>query len=194
MCILSQYIFVFVYIVPIPKRGAFDEFVASDNTFEVKGTATSVQDEDNEKNDSLLRHIAMTGGCGYDLGEGSDKKKHKDDRHDVYFLSPTMKWNGNIRDQVENLVLAIGANEFGSFISIGLLRVGNRVTLARRYLIDEDPRVNWDIDDLKKAVLDQGTVAEEGLKLIIPPWHCNVLHAAAKVSNKRQKKAEAKEE
>ena len=123
--------------VPTPKRGAFDKDVASDNTFEVEGIATMGKkaDSNNEKKDMVvadLTRIAMTDGPGYDLGEGSDKKKHKDDTHDMYFWSSTLRWNGNLKNQVENMVLAVGQNEFGNFIYVGLIRVGNRVTLARR--------------------------------------------------------------
>lgn len=192
--------------VPTPKRGAFDEFVSSENAFEVEGTATKgdaeEDDDDGEKKEenesgaiiggpsSSLYKLAMTDGSGYDLGEGDDKKRHKDGRHDVYFFSPNLRWNGNLRDQVQNMVLAVGENEFGSFVSVGWLRVGNRVTLARRYVDEGDERAKWDIDDLRKAVFDQiATVKEDGhAKLVIPPWQCATMHADAPAQgNKRQK-------
>ena len=186
--------------VPTPKRGAFEKDVTSDNTFQVEGIATMGKkaDSNNEKKDmivadvSSLTRIAMTDGPGYDLGEGSYKKKHKDDTHDMYFWSPTLRWNGNLKNQVENMVLAVGQNEFGNFISVGWIRVGNRVTLARRY-IDSDMRAKWDIDDLKKSVFsDISTESEDGhhVKLVIPPWHCKSMHADANQCFKRAKKAD----
>mmetsp|Transcript_9807 Transcript_9807/g.17189 ORF Transcript_9807/g.17189 Transcript_9807/m.17189 type:complete len:253 (-) Transcript_9807:123-881(-) len=183
--------------VPTPKRGAFNEFVTSENTFEVEGIATKRTTVDGEKKEtnakkvggdiSSLYRVAMTGGSGYELDEGSDKKKHKDDRHDIYFFSPTLRWMGNLRDQVENMVLAIGENEYGKFISTGWLRVGNRVTLARRYLDDDDERAKWDIEDLREAVFGQiATMADDGhVNIIIPPWQCGAMHA--KSVSKRQK-------
>lgn len=185
--------------VPTPKRGAFDEFVSSETRFEVEGTATkgSADDSKDKKDDgksiggeiSSLYRIAMTGGTGYDLGEGSDKKNHKDDKHDMYFFSPTLCWTGNLRDQVQNMVLAVGENEFGNFISVGWLRVGNRVTLARRYVDESDERSKWDIEDLRKAVFDQiATVKEDGhVDLVIPPWQCVAMHAHGGQEFKRQK-------
>lgn len=184
--------------VPTPKRGAFDEFVSSEHRFQVEGTATKGSVDETKEEDgksiggdiSSLYKIAMTGGTGYDLGDGDDKKTHKDDKHDMYFFSPTLRWTGNLRDQVENMVLALGENEFGTFISVGWLRVGNRVTLARRYLDESDERAKWDIEDLRKAVFDQiATVVEDdnSVKLVIPPWQCAAMNADAGQISKRQK-------
>lgn len=176
--------------VPAPKRGAFDEFVSSPNAFEVEGVAADVATKGEEKvGGRPLRRVAMTGGAGYDLGEGADRKKHRDERHDVYFFSPGLRWRGNLRDQVENVVLAVGENEFGSFVSVGWLRVGNRVTLARRYLNEGDERAKWGVNELWGAVSDQiATVAEDGhVELAIPPWQCGVMHTDVGRVSKRQK-------
>jgi hypothetical protein len=80
--------------VPTPKRGAFDEYVSSEHSFKVEGvTIIGKPSETEEASDakdgshqiggdtSSLHRVAMIGGDGYDLGEGSDKKQHKDDRH-----------------------------------------------------------------------------------------------------------------
>lgn len=185
--------------VSTPKRGAFDEFVSSENRFQVEGAAAKgAADKTKDAKDdgksiggdiNSLNKITMIGGSGYDLGEGSDKKKHKDDRHDMYFFSPTLCWAGNLHNQVENMVLALGENEFGNFISVGWLRVGNRVTLSRRYLDESDERAKWDIEDLRKAVFDQIATVQEGgqVKLVIPPWQCAAMHADAGQVFKRRK-------
>ncbi len=70
--------------------------------------------------------------------------------------------------------------------------MGNRVTLARRYVDVGDDRAKWDIDDLRKAVFDQiATVAEDGhVKLVIPPWQCSAMHADGGQVAKRQKVAQ----
>ena len=157
--------------VDIPKRGAFNEFVSSENQFEVEGTAESLAD------DKSLRELSMNGGSGYDLGEGKDKKKHTDDRHDMYFYSKSLCWTVKPKS-LDNTVLAVGVNEFGYFVSMGVIRIGNRITLARRYVDDTDPRAKWDIDDLKKQVEDGCAV----------PWQCRGMHADPNQVNKRQKK------
>ncbi|KAL7545231.1 hypothetical protein ACHAWF_008582 [Thalassiosira exigua] len=189
--------------VATPRRGAFDEFVSSEHKFEVRGTGAKGGDgDDREKEggatggagDGALSpyRVDMTGGSGYDLGEGDDKKRHKDARHDVYFLTPTLRWTGNLKEQAGNMVFAVGENEFGNFVSVGWLRVGNRVTLARRYVDEGDVRAKWDVDDLRKAVFDQiATEGENGQrKMKIPPWQCAAMHVDARRIAKRQKVAE----
>jgi hypothetical protein len=187
--------------VRTPRRGAFDEFVSSDHGFEVEGAVSRVtttdDDDDNDDDDDpkggggeRLRHwVCMTGGPGYELGDGSEKEYRRDDRHDVYFFSPTLRWSGNLRNQVPNVVLAVGENEFGNFVSVGWLRVGNRVTLARRYVGKDDERSGWDVEDLKKAVFEQiATTEVDGhTEIVIPPWQCAAMHADAGNGFKRQK-------
>ena len=170
--------------VETPKRGAFDRDVTSANTFAVSGTTASKQG--GSADDSLYR-VAMIGG-GYDLGEGDEKKRHSDNVHDIYLS--LLRWTGNLNEQVCNLVFALGSNEFGTFISVGWLRVGNRITLARRYLPDDDERCKWDVDKLKSVVLDEiATVKEDGhLKVDLPPWQCSAMHAeAGQPPSKRRK-------
>ena len=126
----------------------------------------------------------------YELGEGKDKKNHSDDVHDVYLS--LLRWTGNLRDQAENLIFALGSNEFGHFISVGFLRVGNRISLARRYLEDGDLRCKWDVDALKSAVLEEiASAGQDGqvVALRMPPWQCAAMHAyeAEQPSAKRQK-------
>lgn len=195
--------------VETPKRGAFDENVSSDNKFEVTGAVIpGTKDEDakeetkdDEKKPSAgsniggdaksLYRVSMTGGLGWDMGENDEKKKHKDTAHDVYFS--ILRWTGNLRDQVQNIVFAIGENEFGNFISVGWLRVGNRVSLARRYLNESDERSKWDIEDLRKAVFGEiaAIVEEEDgrVEVRIPPWQCAAMNADAGLTSKRQKTA-----
>eukprot|EP00550_Attheya_septentrionalis_P010215 CAMPEP_0198299656 /NCGR_PEP_ID=MMETSP1449-20131203/45582_1 /TAXON_ID=420275 /ORGANISM="Attheya septentrionalis, Strain CCMP2084" /LENGTH=174 /DNA_ID=CAMNT_0044001283 /DNA_START=96 /DNA_END=617 /DNA_ORIENTATION=- len=123
--------------VKVPVRGVFDAFVASDNHFLVEGTARPVEAYVSFK----PYQISMIGGSGYDLGEGDDKKKHKDDVHDLCLNS--LRWSGNLHDQRNDLNFAVGRNEFGSFIAVGWARPGNRLTIGRRYLDEHDKRASW---------------------------------------------------
>lgn len=178
--------------VDTPKRGAFNRDVSSDNTFEVIGRAVKGEEEDKPEQDgagvlgrnaSALYKANMIDGAGYDLEE----KKHQDAVHNVYLS--TLRWNGNLRDQVENIVFAIGENEFGNYISVGWLRVGNRVTMARRYIDEDDERKEWDIDDLRKAVFDEiASTSEDGISVVIPPWQCDALNAQSNQTSKRQRR------
>ena len=170
------------------KRDAFQEFVTSDNKFEVSGAAVKGEDVGTDDDvtgvkASAFYKLSLISGAGYDL-EG---KKHTDTVHDVYLS--TLRWKGNLQDQVENVTFATGENEFGNFISVGWLRVGNRVTMARRYIEEDDVRCQWDIEDLRKAVFDQITSESEtdGRSIIIPPWKCGAMHAKLNRASKRQK-------
>jgi len=163
-----------------PKRGAFNRDVSSAHSFATSGVVSQKDPANN------FFHVSMSGS--YDLGEGSDKKKYSDDVHDMYLS--LLRWTGNLREQADNLVFALGSNEFGKFISVGWLRVGNRITLARRYLDDGDLRCKWDIDALKSAVLGEiaNTKAGGEMTLRIPPWQCAAMHAEdEQPSAKRQK-------
>jgi hypothetical protein len=165
--------------------------VSSDNKFEVIGRAVKGGEEEVEPEDgddavggktSALYKANMIDGSGYDLEE----KKHKDTAHNMYLS--TLRWKGNLRDQVENIVFALGENEFGNYICVGWLRVGNRVTMARRYIDEEDERCQWDINDLRKAVFEQiASTTEDGVSIVIPPWQCDAMNAKFVQISKRQK-------
>jgi hypothetical protein len=162
-------------IVRLSQQIIFDRDVASANTFAVSGTTSPKKDS---ATDDSLYCVSMIEG-GYDLGEGDEKKRHSDDVHNLYLS--LLRWTGNLREQVCNLVFGIGSNEFGSFVSVGWLRVGNRITLGRRYLPDGDERCKWDIEKLRSVVLDEiSTVQEDGhQKLHLPPWQIAAMHAEA---------------
>mmetsp|Transcript_8622 Transcript_8622/g.14649 ORF Transcript_8622/g.14649 Transcript_8622/m.14649 type:complete len:222 (-) Transcript_8622:195-860(-) len=167
--------------VETPKRGAFERDVTSAYSFTASCTASQKDPANN------FYRLSMSGS--YDLGEGNDKKKHTDDVHDMYLS--LLRWTGNLRDQADNLVFALGSNElFGKFISVGWLRVGNRITLARRYLDDGDMRCKWDIDALKSAVVEEITTADDDglVTLHIPPWQCAAMHAEAEQPSAKRRK------
>lgn len=169
----------------IPKRG-FGENVPSDMKFDVEGMTKFSKGKDGKDNE--LEYIAsVTEGIGFDLEEGDEKKeKSKDETHEI--LLPNLKWTGNLKDQRVNIVYAIGANDFGSFISIGWMRPGNRLTLGRRYLHGNDLRSKWSLDELRKAALTEiVTEKDNRIKVVIPPWQCDTIHSDIKHSAKRRK-------
>lgn len=172
-----------------PKRNAFQEYVDSDFRFDVDGSAKplSTEDGDDGNKDSTSSSpqgsmfvASITDGSGWDMEDDDtkNKKKYNDTTHDV--LVKSLKWSGNMFDQTENLIVAKGENEFGSFVSAGWMRPGNRWTLARRYLPDGDPRSKMTLLELLIAVVKETVTLMEDTgqqKLKIPPWHCSVLNA-----------------
>ena len=185
-----------------PRRVGAAKDVESSNTFSVSGTAKKCKedkkegddDDDDDDDDSAPAgnpmQVSFTEGQGWDMGDGDDKKKYKDTVHQV--LVSNVKWMGNVRDQRDNLVFAKGNNEFGNFIAAGWMRPGNRVTLARRYLDDEDGRVKWDLEQVKKSVIS-GIFDPKSGQVNIPPWQCDALHSEFQQPGKRKQAEESEE-
>ena len=86
--------------------------------------------------------------------------------------------------------MAKGANDFGPFVSVGWIRPGCRWTVARRYLSENDARVNMMFREFYKTVVAESVsdVQESGKKsLLVPPWQIAAMHAN---QQKRTKGAE----
>jgi hypothetical protein len=182
-------------IADIPKRG-FDKDIPSDMEFEVEGIAEplSQDDADNDDRDDETafkpHKVTLLGGEGWDMKDENEAViKHKDSQHDLYL--PSLKWTGNLKKQESTLAFAIGKNDFASFLSVGWIRPGCRLTLGRRYLDDKDARCEWSVEELKNAVLKE-IIHSEGKKekVTIPPWQCAALHSDVLPVKKKQKKGE----
>jgi hypothetical protein len=147
-----------------------EQFVDSDLQFQVSGTAKPV-DGSAKDGDKFAPHvISLTSGAGWDYG-GS---KNTDEVHDVHVTS--LLWRGS-PDQRNSIVVATGKSAgHGSFVSVGWMRPGNRVTLARRYVEDGDPRASWTPEELRKNVLSQ-IYREDDDTIVMPPWKCAALNA-----------------
>jgi hypothetical protein len=186
-----------------PKRNAFLEYVDSDFRFDIDGSAKPFTNDDAGDDDAdgprdssssprgEMFVASITDGDGWDMEdeETKTKKKYKDTTHDV--LVKSLKWSGNMFDQTENLIVAKGENEFGSFVSAGWMRPGNRWTLARRYVPDGDPRSKMTLLELHLAVAKETVtvIVETGQqKLKIPPWHCSILHSEYRENTRGEKR------
>lgn len=167
-----------------PKRIGSASDVDSANHFLVKGKATPFIDEREENSTANPHKGSLVDGDGWDMGEGSDKKKYLDESH--YVLLSNLRWMGNMRDQRDNFVFAKGSNDFGNFVSAGWMRPGSRVTLARRYLGEKDARAKWSLQDLQKAVIE-GIYDKKSGKVHIPPWQCDAMHSSLQQEGKRKK-------
>jgi hypothetical protein len=173
-----------------PKRLGAAINVESTNEFSVSGSTKFSTLENEETNSTANPHeVSLAEGQGWDMGEGTDKMKYQDSVHNL--LWENIRWMGNMRDHRDNLVFAKGYNDFGNFISAGWMRPGCRLTLARRYLEDDDARVKWDLEDLKKHVIG-GIFDETSGKVNIPPWQCGALHSDIQKPGKRKQTDEVK--
>jgi len=177
---------------PAPKRYGGASDVESTNHFEVSGSAKPIDNEGSKKDEksqdentttAIPHEATLIDGDGWDMGEGDDKKKYKDEVHQV--LLSNIKWMGNVKDQRDNLVFAKGTNEFGPFISAGWMKPGCRLTLARRYLGESDARVKWTLDDLKENVVS-GIFDRDSGGVSIPPWQCDAMHSDVLQPGKRK--------
>ena len=149
-----------------PPRNAFLRDCDSDKHFSVSGTAQLASGTD-ASNLFQPFQASFTKGEGYDLNGA----KHTDEEHEVLFEK--LRWSGG--EARKNLVYACGRNEYGNFISVGWMRPGNRLTLARRYLEESDPRAKWGVEMVKDRVLKE-IYSEEDDLIVIPPWQCEVFN------------------
>jgi len=154
--------------VKAPARGAFSEFCESPMQFRVRGVARSADGSRDEIKFKPFR-MNLKDGEGWDL----NGRKLTDTEHELFVEN--LRWRGS-PDQKDSLVFARGKDRFGSFVSVGWMRPGNRVTMARRYVDASDDRANWSIQKLRAEVLEQ-IYDEEEEEAMIPPWTCDVFNA-----------------
>ena len=148
--------------VEAPVRNAFKALCDSDLQFRVTGKA---QPSDGI-GDSKSYRLELTGGDGWDYA-GS---KHMDTVHNVL---TALQWQGN-PDKRLSLCFGCGSDAHGNFISTGWMRPGNRITLARRYVVDT--RKELDCESLRDQVLQQ-IYDEDADEIILPPWMCDLFRA-----------------
>ena len=135
-----------------------DEFAASENAFDVSSTA-GFEFHTHRRLLGITRELGHATAFGlvdgyYLLDNGGGHERFTDIRQNVVVeeKSPT--------DPL--VVAAVGTTEFGAFVSLGSIdetASGTvRMTLARRYVDDSDPRARWTTDD----VLDDGVRMRHG--------------------------------
>jgi hypothetical protein len=128
-------------------------FQASEMVFQVTGKGTNQE----EGEAGALWKFELTGGSGWDLGEGDEKKRHSDHSHSVLmkFLPWESTWD-------QTAIVAVGENDFGAFVSAGFgIGIGTgEMVLGRRYLDEGDERAEWSVEELYDRVTrtDVGTV------------------------------------
>jgi hypothetical protein len=165
-----------------PNMAAFS---TSDMAFDISGEVTATEDN------CRFQIVELTNGPGWDLGEGDDKRKHEDSTHQIYMPSNTAGKNLD-----RPIVVAIGVNDFGPFISAGYFEHSTaNLILGRRYLDPGDRRSKWTVQELFERIneTDGGSVTivsnnnlwqpSHGI-LRIAPWRTIQMHAKKKVPAK----------
>jgi hypothetical protein len=128
----------------------------------------------------------MTGGSGWDLGEGEEKQCHRDHTHIICIKKPCGDYDAN---NGWTAVVAVGENDFGSFVSAGYLVPSSaQLILGRRYLEEGDARAKWSVEELYEKVKASDRGFLPGVDLRIAPWRTIDLHANKKLPPKRGKR------
>mmetsp|Transcript_7127 Transcript_7127/g.14623 ORF Transcript_7127/g.14623 Transcript_7127/m.14623 type:complete len:205 (+) Transcript_7127:217-831(+) len=155
-----------------PPRPGSALHASSDKSFTVTGTAVPCDGvADGNKFKKYL--VEITGGEGFELGDGS---KHQDKKHQII---TSLQWRG-APDGSESLCYGQGEDEFGLFVSLGYMKPGNRITLARRTALDSaDERTKWTVQDVEKKTLAAIYDEEEEDITCRPPWKSEILKIGA---------------
>ena len=168
-------------------------FAETDMKFEVKGTGQQAVGN--------FWKLELTGGPGWDLGEGAGKKRHRDSKHTLY-----MKHMPDQQDCPEkgSVVVALGENDFGHFVSAGyVMHSGEEIMLGRRYLAAGDVRARWSVEELYQHIVasDRGAgslFSRESLwhpswrgcevNYRVAPWRTIALHSQKLTAKQRGKR------
>uniref|UniRef100_A0A6U3C4M6 Uncharacterized protein n=1 Tax=Entomoneis paludosa TaxID=265537 RepID=A0A6U3C4M6_9STRA len=155
-------------VVGEPPRPGSAADVVSDKKFSVTGLAKPV-DGVADGNKFKKYNIEITGGDGWELGDG---KNHQDKKH---VIISSLQWRGS-PDGSDQLCYGQGEDEYGPFVSLGYMKPGNRITLARRCALEaSDGRVGWTVQDVEKETLKAIYDEEEEDITVRPPWKSQVL-------------------
>uniref|UniRef100_A0A7S1YC92 Uncharacterized protein n=1 Tax=Grammatophora oceanica TaxID=210454 RepID=A0A7S1YC92_9STRA len=152
--------------VPEIRRDPLKEFVDSDMKFNVSGTAATANGSPADNAFQEFR-ATMAEGEGYDM----KGVRHTDQEHEILF--GRLRWQGS-PDKRNQLLYGRGKNEFGTFISVGWMRPGNRATLARRYVTDG--RADWKLDQVRENLL-KDIYDQNRDTMIMPPWQIPMMNA-----------------
>ena len=164
--------------------------------------------------DTILEYWDFAYGEGWDLGEGDEKRRYTDNQHVVVtrannLMNVHATADEEEQQEISDLVVAIGDNEFGNFISAGYVtRAPDNndhlyLILGRRYLDSGDARAKWTGKELyqKIASTDRGmldidwsrqNIAHDSkhpfFKLRIAPWRTLDMHSQKRTNRGGRRK------
>ena len=103
----------------------------------------------------------MKFGGSYKLDNGDGLEDTSDDTHRWEVRSWPKAAPGEVECATHAAVAAVGTTPFGRFVSLGAID-GSTMTLARRYIADDDPRAAWASPAaVLDACLDDAQLEEE---------------------------------
>lgn len=170
---------------PTPSGNAFSQ---ADAAFDVAGVVVSGSWAGNRVYTKPPEvRFEENNGRGWQLADGEDGELHwhRDGTHVVRLVDDVRY--GEANPYADKLALAVGRNDFGAFISVGMSHIsgdGNELTLARRYLAPGDVRAKWSLEDLQKEVEASLPGSESPKPVSVPKWgqhpawRCAALHGA----------------
>jgi hypothetical protein len=148
-----------------------EEFEASENTFKLK-CSKPLEDLYWDGKDYESAALASLTGS-YKLDNGDGLADYTDLKHEIWAYNGPPSHHPSINSWA--VVGACGDTEFGRFVSLGRLdqkksddtyAAYTRLTLARRYIADDDPRKSMSARDVARRVAANGP--DEGV--IDIPW------------------------
>lgn len=190
--------------VEMPSESDFSE---SELTFEVMGDITLAK---KKKGDALLFHRIRFKDGKWDLqeeeGEGEKKvvNKYGDDKHLVHLASIDKAAVLIKRDvYVKQVATATGVNAFGHFVSAGTVTVAAPassdesdtteekliLTLARRYIEDEDVRVKMSARDIYVKISEESSSSsnDDESESMNDFWKHDELHSETRLPKSNNK-------
>ena len=110
----------------------------------------------------------MKFGGSYKLDNGDGLEDTSDDTHRWEVRSWPKAAPGEVECATHAAVAAVGTTPFGRFVSLGAID-GSTMTLARRYIADDDPRAAWASPAaVLDAVLSEGPLALDEIPAKLP--------------------------
>ena len=130
------------------------------------GTDPDEDDEDWGKPDGLGEMKFDKGS--YKLDNGNGLEDTSDDTHRWEVRTWPKAAPGEVECATHAAVAAVGTTSFGRFVSLGAIE-GHTMTLARRYIADDDPRAAWSSPAaVLDAVLGEGPLALDEIPAKLP--------------------------
>mgnify|MGYP003316301546 CR=1 FL=1 len=115
----------------------------------------------------------MKFGGSYKLDNGDGLEDTSDDTHRWEVRTWPKAAPGEVECATHAAVAAVGTTPFGRFVSLGVID-GSTMTLARRYIADDDPRAAWASPAaVLDAVLGEGPLALD--EILLPDLHADTL-------------------
>ena len=149
-----------------------EECGGSDMVFEAMEMILGGADEEDPEGRKALFQLdglfEMQFGGSYKLDNGNGLEDTSDDTHRWEVRTWPSTPPGEVDRATHAAVAAVGTTPFGRFVSLGVIE-GSTMTLARRYIADDDVRTAWASPAaVLDAVLGEGPLALDEIPAKLP--------------------------